>query len=65
MEGDSKPEFLNLLKQTNPDAIKKMCMYVNEKLKIKDVECTMHRFTTIYFAFECASCSLGLCPSFT
>ena len=39
MQGDSRPEFFRLMKETNPDIIKKVCVYINEILKInKDSE---------------------------
>ena len=36
VQGNSKPEFFRLMKETTPDIIKKKCIYVNEILKIKD-----------------------------
>ena len=37
-QDDSRPEFFRLMKETTPDIIRKTCIYVNEILKIKDLE---------------------------
>ena len=36
--GDSKAEFFSLMKVSTPDIVRKICIYVNEILKIKDKE---------------------------
>ena len=36
--GDSKAEFFSLMKVSMPDTVRKICIYVNEILKIKDKE---------------------------
>ena len=35
-QGDRRSEFFGLLQETNPYIIKKLCIFVNEILKIKD-----------------------------
>ena len=37
-QGDSRPEFFQLMQETKPDIIKKLCVFINEILKIKDFE---------------------------
>ena len=37
-QGDSRPEFFRLMQETKPDIIKKLCVFINEILKIKDFE---------------------------
>ena len=36
--GDSKAEFFSLMKVSTPDIVRKICIYINEILKIKDKE---------------------------
>ena len=36
--GDSKAEFFSLMKVSTPDSVRKICIYVNAILKIKDKE---------------------------
>ena len=37
-QGDSRPEFFRLMQETKPDIIKKLCVFINEILNIKDFE---------------------------
>ena len=39
-QGDSRPEFIRLMQDTNPDTIKKMSLFIYEILKLKDSEYT-------------------------
>ena len=39
-QGGRRPEFFRLMQETKPDTIKKLCVFIDEILKIKDFEYT-------------------------